>query len=125
MNFQTHSPGSARCSHTLSPSAVKPSQTSLTGREIKRGTREGKPAREMGLRNATETSTPPASRFTACTRVCVVNEFGELSPLYDSCNWPGDSCYYTLQQGDTVCEEVEKDTEKHYGHASGMLCVLA
>ena len=47
---------------------------------------------------------PPGSRRVACVCVCVVNEFWELSSLYDSCNWPEDSCYYTLQQGNTVCE---------------------
>lgn len=38
--------------------------------------------------------------------MCVVNEFGELSSLYDSCNWPEDSCYYTSQQGNAGCEWV-------------------
>ena len=41
-----------------------------------------------------------------CVCVCVLNEFWELPSLYDSCNWPEDSCYYTLQQGNTVCESV-------------------
>lgn len=36
--------------------------------------------------------------------MCVVNEFWELSSLYDSCNWPKDSCYYILQQGNTPCK---------------------
>lgn len=47
----------------------------------------------------------------ACVCVCVratvraANEFGELSPLYDSCNRPKDSCYYILQRGNTPTPE--------------------
>ena len=94
---------------TLSPSAVKCGQTSLTGwkkRDRKRG-RQWQRGREGKEGRISATETPPC-RFMACVCmhvwvcVCVLNEFWELSSLYDSCNWPEDSCYYTLQQGNGV-----------------------
>lgn len=82
-----------------------------------------------GERGATESPSQQDAGYCgmacACLCVCVhgLNEFGELSALYDSCNWPEDSCYYTLQQGNSTCSGslsasvCEREREREFSEA--------